>query len=153
RRRDDGFRCAQPILRSRLAARSRCTSLALYFGVPSPLAGEGQGGGWPWKRNVEGLSLTHAYAISERNDTASIEVAATPPPNPPPQGGREPSGGCRTTCASRASRNRQMLDRAQAGALAPFDLRGLRRQRQLWPAGEQRLQRAGGFHARELMAE
>ncbi len=51
--------------------------------VPSPLVGEGQGGGWH-----------------------SSELAATPLPNPPPQGGREHSGrAARVTRPTGSTRN------------------------------------------------
>src|SRR5437016_1276883 len=53
----------------------------------------------------------------------------------------------------RAGHNRKAIDGVEAGTLAPGDL-GLRdSERQLWPALEQRLQRALAFDARELMAE
>ena len=67
----------------RLLFRTRSAVIGSLAGrapsVPSPLAGEGQGGGWPRTPNLQ----------QGRSAAANSRLAATPHPNPPPQGGRE----------------------------------------------------------------
>src|SRR5215813_15479915 len=59
----------------------------------------------------------------------------------------------RLTLASRRGDDRQPDDRPHARPLAPSDLGGVDRQRELRPAAKQRLQRTGALDARELVTE
>src|SRR5215475_10453056 len=78
-------------------------------GVPSPLAGEGQGGGCLWATVaplIHTLSMRPHFIIYAALDWSQVRlaIAATPLPNPPPQGGREHSCmcGCTFACSRRA---------------------------------------------------
>jgi hypothetical protein len=64
--------------------------------APSPLAGEGWGGGWPHLRSLAveappggGGGAAPPPPGGGANRWSAMTVA-TPLPNPPPQGGREP---------------------------------------------------------------
>jgi len=67
--------------------------------VPSPLAGEEQGGGYNqpgdcYQYDTENLSLgtLSMFGIYARKQRHARHPASTPLPVPPPQGGREPCG-------------------------------------------------------------